>query len=115
MARIVRQLGWHTPVHFISHDPRMRLSQHYGPYMISSALPLRYFDRQAGILDIWYLPAQWDESETIGLPAELMQARPPNWAGFQSIPPEYHGFYAPLGPDAVAGFVGLTAEEYGLE
>ena len=115
MARMLRELGWHTPVHFISHDPRMRLAERYGPYMIASALPLRYFERGVGVLDLWHMPAQWDDSQTIGVPEQLRQARPPGWAAARGVPPEYDSFYAALAPDRVDGFVGLTAEAYGAQ
>ena len=48
MAEMVVELGWYTPTHFISHDPRMRHDERYGPYMISTALPLRYFQHGVG-------------------------------------------------------------------
>ena len=54
------------PTHFVSHDPRMRRDERYGPYMISTALPLRYFQHGMGVLDLWHMPAQWDESQTLG-------------------------------------------------
>ena len=66
MAEMVVDLGWYTPTHFISHDPRMRHDERYGPYMISTALPLRYFQHGVGVLDLWHMPAQWDESQTLG-------------------------------------------------
>ncbi len=66
MAEMVVDLGWYTPTHFISHDPRMRYDERYGPYMISTALPLRYFQHGVGVLDLWHMPAQWDESQTLG-------------------------------------------------
>ena len=66
MAEMVVDLGWYTPTHFVSHDPRMRHDERYGPYMISTALPLRYFQHGMGVLDLWHMPAQWDESQTLG-------------------------------------------------
>lgn len=66
MAEMLVDLGWYTPTHFISHDPRMRHDERYGPYMISTALPLRYFQHGVGVLDLWHMPAQWDESQTLG-------------------------------------------------
>ena len=66
MAEMVVELGWYTPTHFISHDPRMRHDERYGPYMISTALPLRYFQHGVGVLALWHMPAQWDESQTLG-------------------------------------------------
>lgn len=89
MAEMVVALGWYTPTHFISHDPRMRHDERYGPYMISTALPLRYFQHGVGVLPLWHMPAQWDESQTLG-------ARDPTDA--KSM-----------------GRVGLSAEAYGAE
>lgn len=113
MAQMLRDLGWHTPVHFISHDPRMRPGPHYGPYMIASALPLPYYEPGTGVLDLWHMPAQWDESETIGLPEQLTRPVPPDWPGFQGVPDEYHDFYTAQTTNRVSGFVGLTAADYG--
>lgn len=89
MAEMVVDLGWYTPTHFISHDPRMRHDERYGPYMISTALPLRYFQHGMGVLDLWHMPAQWDESQTLG---ERDSADPKS-----------------------TGRVGLSAEAYGEE
>ncbi len=89
MAEMVVDLGWYTPTHFISHDPRMRHDERYGPYMISTALPLRYFQHGVGVLDLWHMPAQWDESQTLG---ERDPADPKS-----------------------TGRVGLSAEAYGEE
>lgn len=89
MAEMVVDLGWYTPTHFISHDPRMRHDERYGPYMISTALPLRYFQHGVGVLDLWHMPAQWDESQTLG---ERDAADPKS-----------------------TGRVGLSAEAYGEE
>jgi hypothetical protein len=86
---MVVDLGWYTPTHFISHDPRMRHDERYGPYMISTALPLRYFQHGVGVLDLWHMPAQWDESQTLG-------ERDP-------------------GDPKSTGRVGLSAEAYGEE
>lgn len=112
MARMILDLGWHTPTHFISHDPRMRRDVRYGPYMISSALPMRYFERETGVLDLWHMPAQWDESQTIGRYEALVKGPPPDWAGFGEFPGSRE-FFGGLAPDRAAGMVGLTAEEYG--
>ena len=89
MAEMLVDLGWYTPTHFISHDPRMRHDERYGPYMISTALPLRYFQHGVGVLDLWHMPAQWDESQTLG---ERDSADPKS-----------------------TGRVGLSAEAYGEE
>lgn len=89
MAEMVVDLGWYTPTHFVSHDPRMRHDERYGPYMISTALPLRYFQHGVGILDLWHMPAQWDESQTLG-----------EWDP---------------GDPKSTGRVGLSTEEYGEE
>ncbi len=89
MAEMVVDLGWYTPTHFISHDPRMRRDERYGPYMIATALPLPYFQHGVGVLDLWHMPAQWDESQTLG---ELDPGDPKS-----------------------TGRVGLSAEAYGAE
>ena len=112
MAQIALDLGWHTPTHFISHDPRMRFGENYGPYMIATGLPMRYFDRDAGVLDLWHMPAQWDESQTIGRYEELVAGPPAGWAGFETYP-ESHEFFGALASDRADGMVGLTAEAYG--
>ena len=44
----------------------MRHDERYGPYMISTALPMRYFQHGVGVLELWHMPAQWDESQTLG-------------------------------------------------
>ncbi len=93
----------------------MRPGENYGPYMIATGLPLPYYEPSAGLLDLWHMPAQWDESETLGLPTQLGQSTAPDWPGLQAVPPEYHGFYAPLAPEVIEGMVGLTAEDYGTE
>ena len=112
MARILLDLGWHTPTHFISHDPRMQYGECYGPYMISTGLPMRYYDATGGVLDLWHLPAQWDESQTIGRYGELVAGPAPGWSGYD-LYPESREFFGALAPDRAEGMVGLTAEEYG--
>lgn len=112
MARMILDLGWHTPTHFISHDPRMRRDDRYGPYMISSALPMRYFERGEGVIDLWHMPAQWDESQTIGRYRAVVKGPSPKWAGFQAFSGSRE-FFGALTPDRAAGMIGLTAEEYG--
>jgi hypothetical protein len=94
---MVLELGWHTPTHFISHDPRMRRDDRYGPYMISSGLPMRYFQHGVGRTELWHMPAQWDESQTIGRHDDLRRG--------------------PMAsaPERVTGMVGLSAQEYGME
>lgn len=75
MARMVRELGWRTAIPFMSYDPRILPGDRKGPYMISTALPMRYFDREAGVLDLWHLPYQnidtiWQGIAKQPLPAE---------------------------------------------
>ena len=59
MARLVEELGWRTLLPFQSHDPRVRPGDRKGPYLISTALPMRYFDRDVGVLDLWHVPFHW--------------------------------------------------------
>lgn len=113
MARMLLELGWYTPTHFISHDPRMQKDRNYGPYMIGTGLPMRYFDPQEGLLDLWYMPAQWDESQTLGKFNDLTKKRPQEWPGWDHFP-SVREFLAALPPDRARGMVGLSAEEYGL-
>jgi hypothetical protein len=115
MADMLLALDWHTPTHFASHDPRMRHDARYGPYMISTALPMRYYDAAGGVLDLWHMPAQWDESQTLGDYDRLVRRPAADWSGWQALPPAYHGFYDALAPDRAAGIVGLTPEGYGAE
>ena len=89
--------GWYTPTHFASHDPRMRRDDNYGPYMIGTGLCMPYFQHGVGVTDMWHMPAQWDESQTIGRHADLL-------AGPMADT-----------PDRADGMVGLTSEEYGVE
>ena len=115
MAALLLELGWHTPTHFISHDPRMRYGERYGPYMIASALPLRYFDPIHGLLDLWHMPAQWDESQTLGQFEPLVREKPTDWPGWQQVPATHAEFYHALAPDRAMGVVGLSQEAYGAE
>lgn|GEM_PF-2842673 len=59
MAQIVQELGWHTLQPFQSIDPRIRPGDEAGPYLIGTALPMRYWDHEAGVLDLWHVPYQW--------------------------------------------------------
>jgi hypothetical protein len=59
MAEVVQELGWHTLHPFQSIDPRIRPGDEKGPYLIGTALPMRYFDHKAGVLDLWHVPYQW--------------------------------------------------------
>lgn len=97
LLQIMLDFGWYTPTHFASHDPRMRRGENYGPYMIGTGLCMPYFQHGVGITDMWHMPAQWDESQTIGRHEDLL-------AGPMAET-----------PDRVEGMVGLTSEEYGVE
>ena len=59
MAEIVKELGWRTLQPFQSIDPRIRPGDEAGPFLIGTALPMRYWDHQAGVLDLWHVPYQW--------------------------------------------------------
>jgi hypothetical protein len=59
MAEMVEELGWRTLHAFQSLDNRIRPGDDKGPFLISTALPMRYLDRDAGVLDLWYVPFQW--------------------------------------------------------
>ena len=65
MAKILLEHGWRLRTHFVSHDPRMR-KETFGPYTISSTLPMRYYDYYEGLMDIFMQPAQYDESQAVG-------------------------------------------------
>ncbi len=97
LLQIMLDFGWYTPTHFASHDPRMRRDENYGPYMIGTGLCMPYFQHGVGLTDMWHMPAQWDESQTIGRHEDLL-------AGPMAET-----------PDRVEGMVGLTSEEYGVE
>ena len=97
LLEIMLDFGWYTPTHFASHDPRMRRDDNYGPYMIGTGLCMPYFQHGVGVTDMWHMPAQWDESQTIGRHADLL-------AGPMADT-----------PDRADGMVGLTSEEYGVE
>jgi hypothetical protein len=114
LAQAILDLGWFTPTHFISHDPRMRHDAHFGPYMIATGLPMRYLDPVGGLLALWHMPAQWDESQTLG-DERLVQRPPDDWPGWQTVPPAYHGFYDAMQPDRAQGMVRLSPEAFGAE
>jgi hypothetical protein len=97
LLQTMLDFGWYTPTHFASHDPRMRRGRNYGPYMIGTGLCMPYFQHGEGITEMWHMPAQWDESQTIGRHEDLL-------AGPMAAT-----------PDRVEGMVGLTSEEYGIE
>ena len=59
MARMVEELGWRTLHPFQSLDNRIRPGDDRGPYLIPTALPVRYFDHEAGVVDLWHVPYQW--------------------------------------------------------
>ncbi len=98
MAKMVRELGWRTAIPFMSYDPRILPGDRKGPYMISTALPMRYFDREAGVLDLWHLPYQ--NIDTI-------------WQGIgkQPLPAEADT----ADPDARYRMLGQTGEAYGTQ
>ena len=96
MARIVRKLGWHILLPFQSYDPRMRPGDRKGPYMISTALPMRAFDWEAGVLDLWHIPYQWIDV--------IWQ----HVAGQQSAGKT-------LDPKSLRSMLGQTGEEYGAQ
>jgi hypothetical protein len=59
MARMVEELGWKTLLPFQSIDPRIPIGTERGPYAMPTALPMRYCDGEAGVLDLWHIPYQW--------------------------------------------------------
>jgi hypothetical protein len=59
MARMAEELGWRTLMLFQSIDPGQTTATQRGPYVMPTALPMRYFDPQAGVLDLWHIPYQW--------------------------------------------------------
>ncbi len=63
-AQILMDHGWRMPFHFCIHDPRM--SRHdFGPFSVPSAMPMRFFDREAGVLELYLQPCTFDDSQSI--------------------------------------------------
>ncbi|MBI3987681.1 MAG: hypothetical protein HY343_12215 [Lentisphaerae bacterium] len=65
MVRLLQEHGWSLADHFCGHDPRKNRHD-YGLYAISSTLPMRYYDPEAGVMDFYLQPAQGDESQSVG-------------------------------------------------
>jgi hypothetical protein len=74
MAEMIVGLGWQTPPRVTSRDPWMRRHDRYGPYMISSGLPLHYYEPGEGLLDMWYQPVQWWSIPRPGRPSPSASA-----------------------------------------
>lgn len=66
-AQILMDHGWRMPFHFCSHDPRMNRHD-FGPFSVASAMPMRYFDRARGLLDLFLQPCSMDDSQTVAEP-----------------------------------------------
>jgi len=64
MVRLLQEQGWSMADHFCGHDPRLN-RHNYGPYCITSSLPMRYYDPEAGVMDFLLQPSQGDESQTV--------------------------------------------------
>ena len=94
MARMAEELGWHTLHPFQSLDNRIRPGDDRGPYLISTALPARYFDWEAGVLDLWYVPYQWIDRI------------------WQTVARE-QATGGDLSPEALQKLIGGTGEDYG--
>ena len=63
-ASILTDNGWRMPFHFCGHDPRMNRYD-FGPFSVASAMPMRYFDPEAGLLDLFLQPCTFDDSQSI--------------------------------------------------
>lgn len=66
-ASILTDNDWRMPFHFCGHDPRMNRYD-FGPFSLASAMPMRYFDREAGLLDLFLQPCTFDDSQSITEP-----------------------------------------------
>ena len=66
-ASILVDHGWRMPFHFCGHDPRMNRYD-FGPFSLASAMPMRYFDPEAGLLDLFLQPCTFDDSQSITEP-----------------------------------------------
>ncbi|MDA0746893.1 MAG: hypothetical protein O2954_10265 [bacterium] len=98
MAHIVRELGWHTLLPFQSYDPRIRPGDRTGPYLIATALPMRFFDPAEGVQDIWHFPFQWIDMAW-QLVARQKSSTEPN----------------ALEPETLHHITGQTTEDYGAQ
>ncbi|MBT3342011.1 MAG: hypothetical protein HN404_03340 [Gemmatimonadetes bacterium] len=59
MVQLAQELGWQMLLPFQSIDPRMPVGTQPGPYVMPTAHPMRYFDHEAGLQDLWHMPYQW--------------------------------------------------------
>ena len=66
-ASILMDHGWRMPFHFCGHDPRMNRYD-FGPFSLPSAMPMRYFDPDEGLLDLFLQPCTFDDSQSITEP-----------------------------------------------
>jgi hypothetical protein len=66
-VRMVEENDWWMITSFISFYPGMQ-KKGYGIYAIPSFMPTRYYDDEAGLCQMIYAPAAWDESQSIGRP-----------------------------------------------
>ena len=67
-ASMLTDHGWRMPFHFCGHDPRMSRTD-FGPFSLASAMPMRYFDPEAGVLDLFLQPCTFDDSQSITEPS----------------------------------------------
>lgn len=63
-ARMLEERGWRMPFHFCGHDPRMSRTE-FGPFSVASGMPMRYFDAEAGLLDLFLQNCTMDDSQSI--------------------------------------------------
>ncbi|MDE2887443.1 MAG: hypothetical protein OXR72_04455 [Gemmatimonadota bacterium] len=66
-ASILTDNDWRMPFHFCGHDPRMNRYD-FGPFSLASAMPMRYFDPDEGLLDLFLQPCTFDDSQSITEP-----------------------------------------------
>ena len=59
MVQLAQELGWQMLLPFQSIDPRMPVGTQPGPYVMPTAHPMRYFDHETGLQDLWHMPYQW--------------------------------------------------------
>jgi len=67
--------------------------------MISTALPMRAFDREAGVLDLWHIPFQWIDLIWQRVASQQRSA----------------GKAGTLDPKSLRSMLGQTGEEYGTQ